>query len=1442
MQTDTMTLDYFHPAIRNWFLSRFKEPTDVQLLAWPAIQNNQYTLLAAPTGSGKTLAAFLVAIDEIVKMGIAGSLLQQTSVVYISPLKALGNDIQRNLQEPLMGITDELGKEGHSEFKIKVAVRTGDTTASERAAMLRVPPHILVTTPESLYLLLTSANGRKMLSNVRSVIVDEIHAMVDDKRGSHLSLSLERLENLVSLPIKRIGLSATQKPIERVADFLKGNGKEAFCEIINNSQSRRYDVALVLPHSPLSAVMSNEIWTEVHQKLVELIREHQTTLIFVNTRRLAERLTHSLDPFIGKENITAHHGSMSKKHRENAEQQLKTGKLKALVATASLELGIDIGSVDLVVQISSPRSISKLIQRLGRSRHYVGGVPKGRLVPLTLNDLLECTALIDCLQRGELDELHIPEKPYDVLAQQIVAELSARDYEYYELYSLIKRAYPYGSLTENEYAEIIEKLANGYTSKKGRVSAYIFYDKVNMLLKARRAARLVAITNGGTIPDTFDYDVILEPENTVIGTVYEDFAMESLTGDIFQLGNSSWRIKKIGNGKIWVEDAHGLPPDMPFWMGEAPGRTVELSFAVSRLIKAIDEKIFIAQQHTTIAADWLANNYQLSPEAADQLVNYLAYTKAALGGLPTTDMVILERFFDQAGDVHLVIHSVFGTRMNRAWGLALRKRFSRIFNFELQAAATENAIVLSFGPTHSFPINEVFSYLNSHEVTKVLVQALLESPVFEVRWRWNASTALAIARRRGGKKVPAQLQRMQAEDLIVLVFPEVLNMDDDAGKRDITGHFLVDQTLYDCLYEAMDITTLTALLEGIQQTKIQTIAIDMREPSPMAQEVLVAQPYAFLDNAPLEERRVRAVYYRRWSGKEEASSMGQLDPLAIQKVTDEVWPRVRNADELYDALMVSGALTVQEIDSKHELTQWQPFFNELIAQNSATQLFHPDSKQQYWVAVERLHEMMRVTPLYTMNPLIPIPENISKLAADIDNPLVEIVRSRLSMSGPVTLRYLKDLLPVSPADIENALHVLEKEGFVFRGHFHHDEVEEWCERHLLARIHRYTLDKLRSAIQPVSPSEFMHFLFHWQKVLSGEEHVTVENVLDQLEGYEAQSVAWEGDILSSRIKSYNYTSLDLLLLRGEYIWGRFKTGKLTGNQFSSVPIRTTPIAFIRRSNLRYYQVPEQQEILESLSVYARQIYQQLHSGGAQFFNQLLENSRLLQSQLEDALTELISVGQATSDSFTGLRTLLIPDKYFSNRHRSGKVMFNFQQAGRWWLIPSGEATEDGPLPEDYVVNVANMLLKRYGVVFRKLAEKERLLFMWYDMLKVYRKMEAQGIIRGGRFVDGFGGEQYALPEAVTFLREIKSGESTEELVSISAADPLNLTGFITPGPRVASLYSNRILYRQGIPVAIKEGKDVQFLNAMDEETQWKLKKLLIHHNVQPELRPYLAYS
>src|SRR5216110_79958 len=885
-----MSLSRFHPVIERWFSNRFAEPTEPQRRAWPVIQDGGDVLIAAPTGSGKTFAAFLSAIDGLVRQALETELRDETQVVYVSPLKALSNDIRKNLQEPLAGIRALLQETERREIDVRAEVRTGDTTAAQRQALIKKPPHILVTTPESLYLLLTSDSGRRILSTVRTLILDEIHAVVDDRRGAHLALSVERLAALTKSasggPLQRIGLSATQKPIEEVARFLVGtravdDAGNPDCEIIDIGHRRELDLAIEIPKSPLEAVMSNEVWEEIYRRLAELIQAHRTTLVFVNTRRMAERVTHHLSELLGADSVTSHHGSLSAKLRLDAEDRLKRGDLKALVATASLELGIDIGSVDLVCQLGTTRSIATLLQRVGRAEHKHGGLPKGRIFPLSRDELVECAALLHCVRRGELDRLTIPEKPLDVLAQQVVAAASTEDWDENEFFELVGSAWPYRNLTRGEFDKVVTMLAEGFSTKRGRRAALIHHDAVNHRLRGRRGARLVALTSGGAIPDNADYRVILEPSETFVGTVNEDFAVESLAGDIFQLGNTSWRILRVNSGVVRVEDAKGQPPGIPFWLGEAPARTPELSQAVSDFRTEIENRLNNGQN----PIGWLAEEMRLPAAAAEQLSDYFANTYRALGAIPSQQTLVMERFFDESGGMQLVLHSPFGNRINRAWGLALRKRFCRSFNFELQAAATDDAIVISLGTQHSFPLEEVFRYLNSKTVRDLLVQALLDAPMFTIRWRWNATRSLAVPRFRGGAKMAAPLQRMESENLLAAVFPDQLAcLEHIVGDREITDHPLVKQTVDDCLTEAMDIQGLEQVLRKIERDEIRCIARDLPEPSPLAAEILNARPYAFLDNAPLEERRTQAVYTRRASERNGSDGLGVLDAAAIEKV------------------------------------------------------------------------------------------------------------------------------------------------------------------------------------------------------------------------------------------------------------------------------------------------------------------------------------------------------------------------------------------------------------------------------------------------------------------------------------------------------------------------------------------------------------------------------
>jgi len=1066
----------FHPAVTTWFEERFGLPTPAQAQAWPLIKSGRDVLIAAPTGSGKTLAAFMAAIDDLVRQGLAGGLKDETQIVYVSPLKALSNDIRRNLEAPLTGIGEKLRERGETEVDIRTWVRTGDTPANERQRMMRRPPHIVVTTPESLYILLGSEAGRAMLKTTRAVIVDEIHAIAPNKRGSHLALSLERLASLCDTPPLRIGLSATQKPIEEVACFLVGARKsELECAIVDSGHHRARDLALEVPDSPLEAIMSAEVWEQVYRQLQDLIAQHRTTLIFVNTRRMAERVTRKLSELLGEADVAAHHGSLAKEQRLDAEQRLKNGKLKALVATASLELGIDIGEVDLVCQLGSPRSIASFLQRVGRSGHAVGGTPKGHLFPLSRDDLVECTALLDGVRRGELDRLHIPERPLDVLAQQIVAEVATRDWSADDLLALVKRARPYRDLSAEDFASVIEMLANGFSTRRGRRGALIHYDAVNRMLRGRRGARLTALTSGGTIPENADYQVLLEPENHIIGTVNEDFAVESLAGDVFQLGNRSYKIQRVERGTVRVEDAHGMAPTIPFWLGEAPGRTDELSQSVSRLRTAIAERL--AQDSTgALALRWLIGELGMTEAAAEQLIDYLRAGHAALGCLPTQDTIVLERFFDEAGGMQLVLHSPFGSRINRAWGLALRKRFCRKFNFELQAAATEDNIVISLTEAHSFPLEEVMRYLHSASVRTVLTQALLDSPMFATRWRWVVGVSLALPRFRGGRKVAPQLTRMAAEDLIGAVFPDQIACAENLpGEREIPDHPLVDQAIRDSLTEAMDIEGLERLLMAIESGTIKTTARDLTEPSPLALEVLSARPYTYLDDAPIEERRTQAVMARRWMSPQDASDLGSLDAEAIARVRGEAWPDAQNADELHDALVWLGFLTEAEVTAADG---WRDWLDELAVAKRAGRIETPGG--MLWISAERAEQFRVVFPKVKITPEVGIS---GKAACSPDEALVEIIRGRLEGLGPVATDALAQPLGLSASAVAAPLAALEAEGFTMRGRFTPAaSEEEWCERRLLSRIHHYTIKRLRAEIEPAAARDFLRFLFSWQHV------------------------------------------------------------------------------------------------------------------------------------------------------------------------------------------------------------------------------------------------------------------------------------------------------------------------------------------------------------------------
>jgi ATP-dependent Lhr-like helicase len=1517
-EADGDVLARFHPAVAGWFRRTFDAPTAAQRAAWPLIAIRRATLVAAPTGSGKTLTAFLAALDELVREGVAngGALPETTLVVYVSPLKALSNDIRLNLERPLEGIGAELARLGLPPVEIRTAVRTGDTPQPERAALRKRAPHILVTTPESLYVLLGSESGRRMLAGARSVIVDEIHALAGNKRGCHLALSLERLDALCGTRLLRIGLSATQKPIGTVARFLVGMGEAArdpnaqapACQIVDVGHTRTRDLAIELPPVPLEAVMANDVWERVYDRMAELVALHRTTLVFVNTRRMAERVARHLTDRLGAEAVAAHHGSLAREHRFLAEQRLKRGELRVLVATASLELGIDIGDVDLVCQIGSPRSIAAFLQRVGRSGHQVGGVPKGRLFPTSRDDLIECAALLDSVRRGELDRLALPHAPLDVLAQQIVAEVACEAWEEDALYALARRATPWATLERAQFDAVLRMLAEGYTSRHGPRAAYLHRDVVSHTLRARRGARLVALTSGGTIPDNADYSVLLEPQGVQIGTVNEDFAVESLAGDVFQLGNASYRILRIEAGRVRVEDAQGQPPNIPFWLGEAPGRSDELSLAISRLRKQVEAALIDASASTTAstgAADdapssamvdrataKLAATLDIDDSAARQIVEYLARARTALTVLPTQDTLVMERFFDEAGGTQLVIHAPFGSRLNRAWGLALRKRFCRQFNFELQAAATEDAIILSLTGAHSFALDEVWRYLHSNSAEHLLVQALLDAPLFGVRWRWNATTALALPRQTGGRKTPPQIQRMRSEDLLAAVFPDqVACVENIAGEREVPRHPLVDQTLDDCLHDAMDTEAWIALLRRIEASEVKLVVRELPAPSPLAAEILTARPYAFLDDAPLEERRTQAVLSRRWSDPESTDDLGALDPGAIASVREEAWPQVRDADEMHDALTSLGALAQSEAQRE---PQWLAWLAGLAAAGRATRL--PVAEHDaLWVGVERLACVQAIYPQAQCEPpLTPPPEYADTWTEDAA--LVEIVRARLSGFGPLTVAQVARPLALEASAVALALTRLEAEGTVMRGRFTPAAMgggqEEWCERHLLARIHRYTVRKLRREIEPVERHDFMRFLFEWQRVAPGTRgsgRDALAAVLDQLEGWEASALAWEDEILPARIDDYTPMLLDELCRSGHLAWARLPARAAAGST-----VRSTPVVLLSRRELARWMALVEATDTAGLSARARRVYEALLRHGAMFFDELAGDAHLLGVELENALGELVAAGLVNADSFAGLRALVKPAAQRGAHHGRRRprgfapLVGGMADAGRWATLRRVElanqlaeplpdspaapladsddaaalvatapaaashgnvaavprppalararqsaaiATRRPPADPDRLEHVANVLLRRYGVISWHLLGREApWLPPWRDLLRVLHRLEARGEVRGGRFVTGISGEQFALPEAVALLRDVRRRAPTAgeggPLVCVSAADPLNLVGTLLPGEKVPALAGNRIVFRDGVPAATLIAGRFGFLGEFDESTRAALRARL----------------
>ena len=1464
------SLAWAHPVTAEWFLTKFGSPTEPQTHGWPSILAGDATLISAPTGSGKTLAAFLVCIDQLLRAALSGQLAPCTQVVYVSPLKALSNDVQKNLDAPLAEIQQLAMERGYLSPEIRTGVRTGDTLPKERAAMLRNPPHILVTTPESLYILLTAGKSREHLRRIRTIIVDEIHAVADDKRGSHLALSLERLDALVTgenrlspgqiltglaTPPQRIGLSATQNPIELVASFLTGVHPERKpATIIQVGQRRELDIAIEVPSDELSSVTNTGMWSEIFDKLAAHAQNHRSTLVFVNTRRLVEKIAFELAGRIGPEHVAAHHGSLSRILRLDAEQRLKNGEIKILIATASLELGIDIGDIDLVCQISTTRAVAVAMQRVGRAGHWRGAIPKGRFFATTRDDLMEQAALVRKMRGGELDQLQIPPQPVDVLMQQIVAACGAEPWEEDALYNTLRRAYPYRNLTRTQFDDILTLLTEGIESTRGRYGSYLLRDGVHGVLHPRRGARMIAISNGGAIPDTNLYSVILQPEGVQIATLDEHFAVDSSPGDVILLGTSSWRIQRIeATGRVLVEDAHGAPPTLPFWEGEAPQRTAILSDGVGELREQVSALtpnvtpgyISPAQPEVAVATAWLMESCGVCASGAQQLIAYIVTGRAALGAVPSKTTIIAERFFDDGGGMQLILHAPFGGRINKAFGLALRKRFCRGFNFELQAAATDNGINISLAEQHSFPLSDVFQFLTEHTAKELLEQASIASPIFKNRWRWAAGRSLQLLRFSKGKRIAPQIQRTRSEDLMASVFPQAAAcFETIVGDIQIPDHPLVNEVMQDVLQEAMDLDGLIELLRGIKDGSIRCLAVDTPTPSVFAHELLNANPYAYLDEAGLQERRARATSL----GRSVPDEPGKIDPAAIAAIRKEIWPDLRDENELHDLLHSLIALPLHFID-REEASHWPDFYERLIKRGRAQTLDLAGTS--YWVATERFSHIAALYPPTVAGTLSAVailseakdpcisPVSVPSLQAPDtvtkEESIQKVVQGWLQILGPTTANSLADTLHLDPASIHQAFLTMEMQGLLMRGAFESPATEElheieWCERRILQRIHRRTVATLRRQVEPVTPAVYMRWLLQWQHVapqtqLSGEEGVF--EALRQLEGFEASAIEWERTLLPARVANYDPRWLDALCLSGAVGWGRISPHPAWSFGDGAAPRRViptngAPITFYIRDTADWLphalaqQCVEEQKLALALSPHALQLRTLLQQRGACFANDVQRIANLTRQQTQHALWELATAGLAAADGFDQLRACMDPHRKPTTTENPGKRPTR-NSAGRWSLLSeelhaASTAIEQARSTDVAIESFARQLLARYGVLFRDVLTRESNAPRWRDLLNILRRLEARGEIRGGRFVSGFAGEQYSLPEAMESLRAARARDCSA-LIPVSGADPMNLVGIVIPGDRIPAVPGKQLRYRNGTLYIESEAVPTQDLPA-----------------------------
>ena len=1460
-------LDNFHPAVRTWFGDRFGEPSPAQIKGWPVIAAcgtppGHDVLLCAPTGSGKTLAAFMWAIDRLFRDAERGELSDRIRVLYVSPLKALANDIRVNLEEPLVGIRQaaaglcEGGIETQQILEVRAGLRTGDTPANERSAMLRRPPHILVTTPESLFILLTSPRFRQNLSAVRYVIVDELHALAPNKRGAHLMITLERLERMARLggaprPV-RIGLSATLHPIERLAAFLSGANESADgvrhtrpVRIVRaDDRARWLDLAVIAPGPEVGALATHQHWEAMYDAVAALVKEHRTTLVFTLSRRWAERIALNLQKRLGADAVMAHHGSLARAERLDAEQRLKRGDLRAIVATASLELGIDVGAVELVCQIDSPKTISAAIQRIGRSGHRLDATPRGRLFALTIDDLLECAAAVRAIRAGRLDEVEIPVGCMDVAAQQIVA-IAAEESEIgeAELLRILRGAYNFADLDGEGLARLLGQMAAELSTRVQGAAPKIFYDRTGGRVRARRGARLAAITSGGTIPESGNLDVVIASQGRKIGDVEEDFAQESSRGDIFALGSMPWRVLGISRNRFMVEPAPGMAPSLPFWQTEAAGRSPALSAEVSDLRREVVTRA--ASGGEDGAGAWLAAECAIDERAARQVVQYVRRGEAALEALPDQRTLIVERFFDGLGGTQVVIHSPLGIRVNRGLGLALRKRLCQSFDFEIQASAIDDAVLLALNARHSFPLETLTAMLSARSLRHVLEQALLAAPMFEVRLRHVATRALAVMRSMRGRKVPAWIQRLRTQEVAAAIFPQrEACLENRPAEVALPDHFIVGETMRECLEESTDIRRLLDLWRGIESGEVRVVNVDAVAPSVFAHRVLLAWDYSFLDDGERANRRSRTVMLNRSMAEdvlrtEDLSEM--LATEAVETVEAEVTGRAvsrraRDRDELYELIRSHGSLRPDALEERVG-GDWRAILAALEQEGRVVRLGLEPGEAQTLIAAEDVALFAAAYPGASVGSLAAAA--LATAAPEAEEAQREIVRRALRTSGPVEVAELGERLRMLPEALERHLTALEAGGLVFRGHFTPrrfapgaianprtaDSPLQWCDRYNLERIHRLTLNRLRSEVEPCSDDVYAAFRMRWNHIggagTTGDSS-GVAIVLEQLSGLAFSPELWERAILPARIPGYLPEWLDLLCLGGEVVWSAVP-GEAAVAQ---VPARIT---FFRRRRASAVSPDRRAETQaeETEDRDGRAVFLALAAGGAQYLDELADRAGLAERVVLAALWRLAAAGKVSNDSFAPLRLLwsapravraIAPDRDRRNRGDAAlRARLRSSVAGRWSTLASAPAAGGGEA-RDLARERALALLERNGILTREMLALESEPVPWQEISFALRRMEYAGTVRRGYFVRSLSGEQYATPPALEMLAAARNlNPARERLSALSAVDPANPHGAILPGCGVPRDASNFIVFRAGRAVLGLAGRSLLRIDELDDE-------------------------